>query len=240
MLAPRLQLLLVSCLLAAASWHVHADPLRESLPVIEPMPGMDAQWAGERLVYNGVRMSIRNFATRLPAKEVLDHYERAWRTRGSDKISHSKVEEFDSIGFKTKKHFYSVRARDTQYGSEGSLVVSRALDEAESPGRETDFPIVPGSEIVSTIEALDRDTRAETVVSSNVRSVSANEIWFQNQLADDGWVEERLAQPLAGERRVITFQRGKQLCQITLIGDSPDYPNRTLVLVHWIKGGDAS
>ena len=217
-----------------------ADPLSEKLPVIELMADMQAEWAGERLVYNGVPMSIRNFASRQSAKQVLDYYEKHWKERGSDEISYSTVEEFDSVGIKNRDYFYSVRARDTNYGSEGSLVVSLALDEVERPGRSTEFPIVPGSEIVSTIEALDRNTRAETVVSTNPRTVGSNEIWFQSQLTRDGWVQEQLGAPLEGERRVITFQKGKQLCQITLIGDNPEHPGRTLVLVHWIKGGERS
>lgn len=228
------------CLAVLCAQAAAADPLGEKLPVIELMPDMQAEWAGERLVYNGVPMSIRNFASRQPAKEVLGHYERNWKERGSEQISYSRVEDFDSVGIKSRDHFYSVRARDTEYGSEGSLVVSVALDDVADAGRSTEFPIVPGSEIVSTIEALDRSTRAETVVSTNLRSVGSNEVWFQSQLTRDGWVQERLGAPLEGERRVITFQKGKQLCQITLIGDSPEHPGRTLVLVHWIKGGEKS
>ena len=237
----RIATLCLTCWFAAMSMPVLArDALSQKLPVIEPMPEMDAQWAGERLVYNGVPMSIRNFASRRPAQDVLNHYERMWKSRGSDQISHSRVEDFDSVGFKGREYFYSVRVRNTQFGSEGSLVVSRALDRVEDAGRHTEFPIVPGSEIVSTIEALDRRTRAETVVSTNGRSVSSNEMWFRRQLSGEGWAEERLAEQLPGARRVITFQRGTQLCQITLIGDSPQHPGRTVVLVHWIKGGEKS
>lgn len=235
------RILRICCCLAVFGMQLAAaDPLDEQLPVIELMPDMQAEWAGERLVYNGVPMSIRNFASRQPAKEVLGYYERNWKERDSDQVSYSRVEDFDSIGFKSRDHFYSVRARDTDYGSEGSLVVSLALEEVEDPGRTTEFPIVPGSEIVSTIEAVDRSTRAETIVSTNLRTVGSNEIWFQSQLTRNGWVQERLGTPLPGERRVITFQKGKQLCQITLIGDNPEHPGRTLVLVHWIKGGEKS
>lgn len=231
----------ILCCLSGFSVQVAtADALGRTLPVMELMPDMQAEWAAQQLVYNGVPMSIRNFASGQSSEEVLGFYERNWKDLGSEEISYSRVEDFDSVGIKSRDYFYSVRARDTDQGSEGSLVVSRALDQVANAGRSTEFPIVPGSEIVSTIEALDRSTRAETIVSTNLRSVDSNEIWFQSQLTRDGWAEERLAAPLDGERRVITFQKGKQLCQITLIGNSPENPGRTLVLVHWIKGGGRS
>lgn len=223
--------LVTVCLSHAAS----SDPLKVELDPVDVMPDMEVEWVGRQMVYNGVPMSIRNFKTSKSSDDVLRYYERIWQAKSTGRPIRSKHGEFETIGLKDREFYYTVQARDGGHGSEGTLVVTSALDRY-APNRDTEFPLVPGATVITKIDALDRGVRAETLILVSERPIQAVDAWFQDALAREGWLRQSFSEAEMGKQRVLHFQRASQVCQVTVVGDGPLHDGRTMVLVNWVKG----
>lgn len=228
----------VVCVYAVVQTCVWAakDPLNHKLPVMEVIPGMHLEWIAEQIVMNGLPMSIRGFTSDKTPDEVLQFYERKWKARGLAQTAKSDYGDAKTVGMEYRSHYYSVQVEERSFGSEGVLTVSQAFSEL-NPDKETRFPLAPGSEVVSKVESRDLAARAETLVVTNRSSVASNASYFKTALSRDGWVQQSFAAEAPAGERVLNFQRGSHLCQVTIVKHSPQYPGRTVVLVHWIKGG---
>lgn len=213
----------------------YTDGFDQKLPVAEVMPEMRAEWAAEHMLYNGMPMSIRNFTVGRPAKDILDYYERKWKIRTQGKAIRSEVGEFETVGAAMDGYYYTLQVRDTNRGAQGSLVVTPPPDSVE-PNRETAFPLMPGTEILSKIESLDRGTRAETLVTMSQRSATSSEAWLSDELNRQGWSRQSASEPADASGRVLNFQRGKEFCQVTVTANSPEHNGHTMVLINWVKG----
>lgn len=226
----------------AARWWVAAaallclgatDPLRTDLPELDEMVGMQTSWAAQKMAMNGVPMSIKTFTSRRSAEKVLAFYENEWREAGLTPRREG-YGDYQTLGAATDNVFFSVQVRDHRGGSEGRITVS---SKDLKPNRETAFPLPRRTSTVSKIDSLDAGTRAESIVAYAPGSSLQNEQWFRRELARQGWSFDRYTNESAAAEKVLAFQRNTEFCQLTLVPDQPGHRGKTMLLIHWIKGG---
>ncbi|MFK7888011.1 MAG: hypothetical protein AB8G16_14220 [Gammaproteobacteria bacterium] len=209
------------------------DPLKVNLPELDEMKGMETSWAAQNMAMNGVPMSIKTFTSRRSAQKVLDFYEREWREAGlSPRLE--GYGDYQTLGAGEDNVYFSIQVRDRRGGSEGRITVSRQI---ASPSRETAFPLPRKTTTVSKIDSLDAGTRAESIVAYAPGSPLQNEQWYRRELARLGWSFDHYANESESAQKVLAFQRDAELCQLTLVPDQPGYRGKTMLLIHWVKGG---
>jgi len=63
---------LIGILYSGFVFLAHADePSIPKMPSIKVMPEMDTEWVAEQILYNGIPMSVQNFKSKKPVKDVL-------------------------------------------------------------------------------------------------------------------------------------------------------------------------
>ncbi len=209
------------------------DPLTVELPELDEMKGMETSWAAQKMAMNGVPMSIKTFTSRRSAEKVLAYYEREWRESGLTPRREG-YGKYQTLGAGDDDVFFSVQVRDHRGGSEGRITVSRKVDD---PSRETAFPLPQRTQTVSKIDSLDAGTRAESIVAYAPGSPLQNEEWFRRELERQGWAFDHYANESDAAQKVLAFARDAELCQLTLVPDQPGYRGKTMLLIHWVKGG---
>lgn len=226
---------LLLCIVADSSAQFR-DKTDIDLPKFDVLPRMSTEWVAEKLTYNGLPASIRNFKSTDSVDEVFTAYERQWRTRGFNKVARSRFGEMRTLGIQNGEHYFTVQARSrADGGCEGSLIVS--LTPLKATGEvSTEFPLYPNSELISVIESHDAGLAAETIVSINNSSVGSNSSWIKTSLEGDGWVHQQFGMPSTSfKMQQLNFQRQRQLCQVTIVADNPSFGGQTAVIVNWMK-----
>ncbi len=212
-----------------------SDLLQQKMPIIEIMPEMNAEWVAEQIVYNGIPMSIKNFKSTKTVKEVVEFYKDHWRNQGADEIN----QQTKTIGTEIDGYYYSVQVEKMGLGSEGTMTVTPALLDSDRVqiSSETSFPFAPDSQIISRVESIDLGIKSETIMAINQRSVSNNESWLNIELSGQGWKRLEVDTAVNSQQnQLVTFQRGKEMCQVTVIGDDPKFKGSSIILVNWTKG----
>ena len=212
-----------------------ADPFDQGLPEVEPLNGMKVQWIGKQMAINGVPTSMRAFTSNANADQILDAYQDRWKVRGLGQIARSQFDGAESVGMEYRGHYYSVQAYDVPGGSEGVLTVSLAPAEETAPDFSTRFPLPLGSHVEQKIEAIDSGKRMETLIVTSEQSVGSLASYLDASLQREGWVDQNFSRSTDYRQRVLSFQRGSELSQITIIDEAPAYPGKTMMTVHWVK-----
>ncbi len=212
-----------------------ADPFEKTLPEIETLNGMKLQWIGKQMAINGLPTSMRAFSSDLGADQVLDIYQDRWKVRGLGQLARTEFDGAESVGMEYRGHYYSVQAYDIAGGSEGVLTVSLAPVEEMAPDFSTRFPLPFGSNVEQKIEAIDSGTRMETLIVTSDQSVGSLASYVDASLQREGWVDQNFSRASNHGQRVLSFQRGTELSQITIIERPPAYPDKTMMTVHWVK-----
>lgn len=217
---------------SAAAWGGFGGPMEHRLPEVTLMPNMQHRWVAKHMVVNGVPMSVRAFVSDRTPEQVLEYYTHRWKAKGLAQVARSQHGEEKTIGMEYRGHYYTVQVHDRPSGSQGTLTVTQSLLET-APSTNTDFPLVPGSQVLSKIESKDFGQRAETLTYTNNQSASSNAIFVTAALERNGWVQQEFSKDPAMAGRVLNFQKANQLCQISIVDHQP---GQTLTLVNWIKG----
>jgi len=214
------------------SMTIQAEDLNDiSLPLFDVMSGMQTEWVAKKMIYNGHPMSIQNFKANRNTKDVMRHYQSKWKVKGFGQLKYQHVGNNLTLGYEHRGYSYSVQSHDIPGGSVGSLVVTRDKVFKEP---ELSFPVQKNVHVVSRSHNLDLGVHSETITLSSFRSASMNKEWYLSELLRNGWKKQ---DSLSGQKnRVLEFQKGKELCQLTFVNKSPVREHRSMILIHWIKG----
>lgn len=230
-----MKILCTAFFLFASAFSAYAsDLLQQKIPLIKVMPEMDVEWVAEQILYNGIPMSIQNFKTTKPAMEVIEYYKDQWENR----VAEETVQQIKTIGTEIDGYYFSVQIQELGLGTQGTLTVTPSLNSHRvQASNNTEFPLIPDSLVISKIESMDRGVQSETLIAVNKDSVIDNENWLSIELVNQGWQRQENDTSISiQQNQPITYQRGKQLCQITLIGDDPRFQGSSMILVNWTKG----
>lgn len=113
----------------------NAEPL--TLPNLAAPPQGSAQWIARSMRMNGLPMSLKAFESRLSPDAVLSHYESELKSSGSHDVRRSVNAPWRVLMFKSHDHLITVQARPASAGSEGTILVSPALDPAKLKMKRT-------------------------------------------------------------------------------------------------------
>ncbi|GFE89754.1 hypothetical protein [Steroidobacter agaridevorans] len=211
-----------------------ANAERTALPDLAAPPQGSTQWIARNMRMNGLPMSLKTFESRLSPDAVLAHYESELRSSGSHDVRRSVNSSWQVLLLKSRDHFITVHARRAASGSEGTILVSPALD----PGGlklQTDFPRPSTARIVNLQQYDDSGMQSEHISLSSERAPFIEAQAFSQLLITNGWniIDTR---PTRESYRgfVLEAQRQAEQALLVIIPDAAR-PASTAIVVTWKK-----
>lgn len=211
----------------------------DHLPKADIMPRMRAQSVAKSITFNGLPAHITSFETDESVSDVLNWYDSAWKRLGLATIKRGQFGDAMTIGVEDDEIYYSLQARERESGgAEGAIVVSVSPRVAE-PNIKSGFPLMPGAELLNRVESNDFGKAAETLVAYHRKNVAAVAGWYERRLPQEGWLRQSSGADLgyrAPGQDVLTFQRGRELAQISVVPspeENHEFPS--LAVINWTK-----
>ncbi|MBM0104098.1 hypothetical protein JM946_05050 [Steroidobacter sp. S1-65] len=149
-------------------------------------PDGTAQWIARSMRMNGLPMTLKAFQSRLSPDAVLAHYESVLKTSGSHETRRLSRSPWQVLTFKSRDHLISVHARAVSAGSEGTILVSPAL-EAAALRMRTQFPRPPTARLVNLQQYDDAGMASEHISLSSERGPFVEAQAFSQLLIRNGW-----------------------------------------------------
>jgi len=182
-----------------------------------PQPDAKVQWVAPYMVFNGVPMSVKRFDSEQPPEAILAFYRRAWNGSGSAAPVENVVGEWQTIGAKRGKCFFTVQVQAA--GKSGSTGLLSATQPIDGPRIVSDqkLPMMSGSTIVNDIEHHDDGKNARTILLSNTFSAQSNADFYRQSLADQGWKMISSYQVTTSKGPGITLVMKRDLAEANLV-----------------------
>jgi hypothetical protein len=206
----------------------------EALPNLGAPPEGSAQWIAKSMRMNGLPMTLKIFESRLTPDAVLSHYESSVKARGAHESRRQTNAPWQVLMLKSVDHFITVHARAVAHGSEGTILVSPALEPASLRMR-TDFPRPASTRIVNLQQYDDDGVQSEHISLSSNRA-TFNELHdFSQLLIGEGWsvVDTRPTQE-AQRGFVLEVQRQTEHALLVFVPNAAQ-PTTTAITIVWRK-----
>jgi hypothetical protein len=214
------------------SWTLSANA--EHLPDLAAPPQGAVQWIARSMRMNGLPMSLKAFESRLSPDAVLANYESQLQSLGSYEVRRSANPPWRVLMLKSHEHFITVHARPASSGSEGTILVSPALDPAALK-LQTEFPRPPTARIVNLQQYDDAGMQSEHISLSSERAPFTEAQAFSQLLITNGWniVDTR---PTHESHRgfVLEAQRQAEQALLVILPDAAR-PATTAIVITWKK-----
>lgn len=211
-----------------------ANAERITLPDLAAPPQGSTQWIARSMRLNGLPMSLKAFESRLSPGAVLAHYESELKSSGSHEACRSANSPWQVLMLRSREHFITVQARAASAGSEGTILVSPALDPAKLELR-TDFPRPSTVRIVNLQQYDDSGMQSEHISLYSERAPYIEAQAFSQLLITNGWniIDTR---PTRESHRgfVLEAQRQAEQALLVIIPDAVR-PATTAIVVTWKK-----
>jgi hypothetical protein len=220
--------------LALISLMLPANAQRMALPDLAAPPHGSTQWIARSMRMNGLPMSLKSFESRLSPDAVLAHYESALRASASHQVRRSMNSPWQVLTLKSREHFITIQARATASGSEGTILVSPALDPAVLK-LQTDFPRPSTARVVNLQQYDDSGMRSEHISLSSDRAPFLEAQAFSQLLITNGWVIVDTRPTRESYRGfVLEAQRQAEQAILVIIPDAAR-PATTAIVITWKK-----
>jgi hypothetical protein len=205
-----------------------------ALPDLAAPPQGTAQWIARNMRMNGLPMTLKAFQSQLSPEAVLGHYESQLKSSSSHETHRLMKSPWHVLMFRSHDHFITVHARAASAGSEGTILVSPALDPALLRIR-SDFPRPPTARIVNLQEYDDAGMRSEHISLSSDRTPFLEAQAFSQLLIRDGWTMTD-TRPTHETHRgfVLEAQREAEHALLVIIPDTAR-PASTAIVITWKK-----
>lgn len=206
----------------------------DALPDLGAPPQGAAQWIAKSMRMNGLPMTLKVFESRLTPDAVLSHYEASVKASGTHEARRMNNAPWQVLMLKSADHFITVHARAVAHGSEGTILVSPAIDPATLRMR-SDFPRPASARIVNLQQYDDDGVQSEHISLSSNRAPFAELDDFSQLLIGEGWtvVDTR---PTRDVQRGYVLEVQRQ-AEHALLVFSPNaaQPATTAITVVWRK-----
>lgn len=211
-----------------------ANAERLALPDLAAPPQGSALWIARSMRVNGLPMSLKAFESRLAPDAVLAYYESELKSLGSHDVRRTVNAPWQVLMLRSRDHFITVHARPAASGSEGTILVSPALDPAALE-LQTDFPRPRTARIVNLQQYDDAGMQSEHISLSSERAPFTEAQAFSQLLITSGWniINTR---PTRESYRgfVLEAQRQAEQALLVIIPDAV-HPSTTAIVVTWKK-----
>lgn len=183
---------------------------------------------------NGLPMTLKAFESRLSPEAVLAHYESQLKSSGSHETRRQLKSPWQVLMFRSHDHFITVHARAANVGSEGTILVSPALDPALFRVR-TEFPRPPTARIVNLQQYDDAGMQSEHISLSSDRAPFVEAQAFSQLLIREGWTMTD-TRPTHETHRgfVLEAQREAEHAMLVILPDAA-HPAGTAIVITWKK-----
>lgn len=226
-------------MMVVALWSLPASSERlprttSALPELSAPPQGTAQWIARSMRLNGLPMTLKAFESRLSPDGVLAYYESKLKSSSGHETRRLMRSPWQVLMFRSQDHFITVHARPTFGGSEGTILVSPALDPAVLRTR-TDFPRPPTAHIVNLQQYNDAGMQSEHIALSSARAPFVEAQAFSQLLIREGWTLIS-TRPTHETHRgfVLEAQRDAEHALLVIIPDTVR-PSSTAIVVTWKK-----
>jgi hypothetical protein len=205
-----------------------------ALPDLPAPPQGSTQWIARSMRVNGLPMTLKTFSSRLSPEAVLGHYEAHLKSSGSHATRRTINAPWQVLMFRSHEHFITVHARSVSGGSEGTILVSPALDPALLRVSTT-FPHPPTTHIVNLQQYDDAGIQSEHISLSSERSPFVEAQAFSQLLIRDGWTMVDTRPTRKAQRGfVLEAQRQAEHALLVIMPDMAR-PAGTAIVVTWKK-----
>jgi hypothetical protein len=208
-----------------------AAQVRQLPDIPAPANGASA-WVARAMRLNGVPMTIKRFTSSMNAEEVLHGYERTLRTRADMQTRRTQEKDWRVLAVMTGGYYATIRARDTNRGSEGTITVTPPLAHAKAR-KHTRFPHPRTAEILSVQEYDDDGIEAEHIGFVSRRSAALEARAFATALAKADWQLLRDEPTARHGGHVIEAQKAAEFAFINV--RRAERGEATMILVVWRK-----
>jgi hypothetical protein len=206
----------------------------DALPDLGAPPQGAAQWIAKSMRMNGLPMTLKVFESRLTPDAVLAHYESSAKASGTHESRRTTNAPWQVLMLKSADSFITVHARAVAYGSEGTILVSPAIEPASLRMR-TDFPRPAGTRIVNLQQYDDDGVQSEHISLSSNRATFAELQDFSQLLIGEGWtvVDTR---PTHDVQRgfVLEVQRQTEHALLVFVPNAAQ-PSTSAIAITWRK-----
>lgn len=206
----------------------------EALPILSAPPQGQAQWIAKNMRMNGLPMTLKVFESRLTPDAVLSHYESSLKTKGTHESRRTTNAPWQVLMLKSADHFITVHARAVAHGSEGTILVSPAIEPASLRMR-TEFPRPASARIVNLQQYDDDGVQSEHISLSSNRAAFTELHDFSQLLISEGWtvIDTRPTQEVQ-RGFVLEAQRGAEQALLVFVPNAAQ-PMTTAISVVWRK-----
>lgn len=206
----------------------------ETLPNLDAPPQGSAQWIAKSMRMNGLPMTLKVFESRLTPDAVLSHYEWFVKASASYESRRKANEPWQVLMLKSADHFITVHARAVAHGSEGTILVSPALDPALLRMRSK-FPRPASTRIVSLQQYDDDGVHSEHISLSSNRASFTELQEFSQLLISEGWSVIDTRPTLEVHRGfVLEVQRQTEHALLVIVPNAAQ-PATTAIAITWRK-----
>lgn len=206
----------------------------EALPNLGAPPQGATQWVAKSMRMNGLPMTIKVFESRLTPDAVLSHYESSVKASGAHESRRTTNAPWQVLMLSSASHFITVHARAVAHGSEGTILVSPALDPASLRMR-TDFPRPASTRIVNLQQYDDDGVQSEHISLSSKRASFVELQEFSQLLIGEGWSVVDTRPTLEVQRGfVLEVQRQAEHALLVIVPNAAQ-PATTAIAVTWRK-----
>jgi hypothetical protein len=205
-----------------------------ALPDLGAPPQGTAQWIARSMRMNGLPMTLKAFESRLSPEAVLAFYESQLKSSGSHETRRLMKAPWQMLMFRSHDNFITVHARAVNGGSEGTILVSPALDPAQLHVR-SDFPRPATARIVNLQQYDDAGMQSEHISLSSDRTPFVEAEAFSQLLIRAGWTMTD-TRPTHETHRgfVLEAQREAEHALLVIIPDAAR-PASTAIVITWKK-----
>jgi len=204
---------LLLCLLLLASLPVFA------WPTFKHAPGLEIEWATEKMIYNGLPMKVENFKCDCSMEDVLEYYRRYWGRKKQGYVEND-LGDYQQLVRGEKKYLYTVMVKaapDNFDHSVGRLVISPIPDEEqERYVMGEGVPAKGDPTVVSDVYDAVPGKRSRTVLMMSNLSVEENAKYYHNYYTTRGW--KPYLRPMADDMGVqaLSFSHKKKDTNIVI------------------------
>lgn len=171
---------------------------------------------------SGVAMSVRALHSSLTQEELLAHFRSLWAplaTKQRPGSMENVIPGWKVISTVQGDCFTTVQVKPEGAGSHALVAVTRIADSVKPSTAGLDFPMLPGSTILSDHAYADGVRNARTVVVTNPSRMSSNVDYYLSTLALRGWsvMMQSPAKPLSGKpEHVLLMKKGLEEISIVV------------------------
>jgi hypothetical protein len=188
------------------------------------------------VIQNGLPIQMKKFSTDLSVTELLAFYKQSWSDTSivqenvpaymekhiGEWYILSKLENTVSVVIQTK--------RGKEGKTEGYISVTDT-SRAGKPNRwSEDFPRLPGTQIFSNTESVDKGRIAYTLILSNDNSVDENRDYYRDNMYVDDW--EFARESNRSSTVMLYFKKSGWQCDITV---TKAEDGKTITIVNMVE-----